>query len=109
MKNSSDWQYMSFILFKDPLQARTVSMQWLKAMNRWDGRAAQYPAMHREVKIIQGDRDMTVDWRYNIGFIRGKFARVDVTIIRGGDHELLNESEAIRSKVYEYISKYLHD
>ena len=109
VKNSSDWQYLLFILFKDPLQARTVSVKWLRAMHRWDKRAAQYPSLPRQVKIIQGSRDMTVDWRYNIGFIRGKFAKVDVTMIKGGDHELLNESEAIRSKVYEYISKYLQE
>ena len=109
VKNSSNWRYLAFILFKDPLQARTVSVKWLRAMYRWDKRAAQYSALPRQVKIIQGSRDMTVDWRYNIGFIRDKFAKVDVTMIKGGDHELLNESEAIRSKVYEYISKYLQE
>ena len=105
--NSSNWQYLAFIIFKDPLQAKTISTQWLKAMHRWDKRAAQYPAMAREIKIIQGSRDMTVDWRYNIGFIRGKFARTDVTMIEGGDHELLNESDMIRGKVYECISEYM--
>jgi alpha-beta hydrolase superfamily lysophospholipase len=109
VKNSSNWHYMAFVLFKDPLQVRTIPTQWLKAMYRWDKRAVQYPSLPRQVKIIQGSRDMTVDWRYNIGFIHDKFAMVDVTMIEGGDHELLNESEAIKSKVYEYISKYLHD
>jgi alpha-beta hydrolase superfamily lysophospholipase len=107
VKNSSDWQYLKFILFKDPLQARTVSIKWLAAMNRWAGRAAQYPSLPREVKIIQGDRDMTVDWRYNIAFIRGKFTQADVTMVRGGDHELLNECDTIRSKVYECVNEYL--
>jgi alpha-beta hydrolase superfamily lysophospholipase len=109
VKNSSDWQYMTFVLFKDPLQARSISTQWIRAMNRWAGRAAEYPSMNREIKIIQGERDMTVDWRYNIGFIRGKFAETEVTMIKGGDHELLNESDMIRGKVYEYISEYLQD
>jgi alpha-beta hydrolase superfamily lysophospholipase len=76
-------------------------------MHHWDKRAAQYQSLLRHVKIIQGSRDMTVDWRYNIEFIRGKFGKVDVTMIKGGDHELLNESDMIRSKVYECISEYL--
>jgi alpha-beta hydrolase superfamily lysophospholipase len=107
VKNSSNWKYLAFIVFKDPLQAKTISTQWLKAMHRWDKRAAGYPALARDIKIIQGSRDMTVDWRYNIEFIHGKFARADVTMIEGGDHELLNESDMIRGKVYECISEYL--
>jgi alpha-beta hydrolase superfamily lysophospholipase len=106
-KNSSNWRYLAFIIFKDPLQAKTISTQWLRAMHHWDKRAAQYQSLLRHVKIIQGSRDMTVDWRYNIEFIRGKFGKVDVTMIKGGDHELLNESDMIRSKVYECISEYL--
>jgi hypothetical protein len=78
VKNSSNWHYLAFILFKDPL---TISTQWLRAMHRWDKRAAQYPSLPRQVKIILGSRDMTVDWRYNIGFIRDKFAKADVTMI----------------------------
>ena len=110
VKNSSNWRYLAFIVFKDPLQAKTISTYWIKAMHRWDERAAQYPALHdARVKIIQGSRDMTVDWRYNIEFIRGKFVRTDVTMIKGGDHELLNESDMIRGKVYEYISEYLQN
>lgn len=109
VKNSSNRQYLAFILFKDPLTVRTISIEWMRAMNLWASRAQQYPASARQVKIIQGDRDMTVDWRYNIGFIRGKFAGTDVTMIEGGDHELLNESDAIRGKVYECISEYLQE
>ena len=52
---------------------------------------------------------MTVDWRYNIGFIRGKFAATDVTMIRDGNHKLLNESDDVSSKVYECIKEYLQD
>jgi alpha-beta hydrolase superfamily lysophospholipase len=107
VKNSSDMQYLSFVKFKDPLQARVVPIEWLHAMSRWASRAAQYPAVLREVRIIQGDKDITVDWRYNIEFIRGKFAQIDITMIKGGDHELLNESDEIRSKVYECINEYL--
>jgi alpha-beta hydrolase superfamily lysophospholipase len=76
-------------------------------MHRWDKRAAEYPTIDRKIKIIQGSRDMTVDWRYNIEVIRSKFATTDVTMIEGGDHELLNESDMIRGKVYECISEYL--
>lgn len=57
--------------------------------------------------ILQGDRDTTVDWRYNVRLLRDKFPAANVEMIPGARHELLNEAAEYRSKVIGRIVKEL--
>jgi len=57
--------------------------------------------------ILQGDRDTTVDWRYNVRLLREKFPSANVEMIPGARHELLNEAAELRDKVIEKIIGYL--
>jgi alpha-beta hydrolase superfamily lysophospholipase len=56
--------------------------------------------------ILQGDRDTTVDWRYNVRLLRDKFPAANVEMIPGARHELLNEAAEFRSKVVGRIIDY---
>jgi len=105
-KESSDEQYLKFVR-ADPLQSTDVSLKWVKALHRWNDRIADLPACKAKVKVVQGTSDKTVDWKFNVEFIREKFSDVDVSLIENCRHEMFNESEDIRKKVFSQISGWL--
>jgi len=58
---------------------------------------------------LQGDRDTTVDWRYNIRLLRDKFPAGQVEMIAGARHELFNEAAAYKQKALEIVQSCLKD
>lgn len=105
-RNSSDKQFLKFMK-RDPLQTKQVPMRWLKALRAWNERILKYEASDRQVRIIQGTKDTTVDWKHNMKFMKSKFPNADITMIDGAGHQLMNESEKLRGKVFEEITRYL--
>jgi len=106
-KNSSDADFLDFVKNKDPLQTRTIPLKWVKALHGWNNKIADLPPCEKPVKIIQGTKDTTVDWRFNIKFLQEKFSNVEVRLIENANHELFNESVDIRKEVFLQISHYL--
>ncbi len=105
-KNSSNPDFHKF-LKKDPLQAKTVPSQWLKALYKWNKKIINYKTVSHPVLIIQGTKDNVVDWKYNIPFLKKKIKPVKVNYIDGGGHQLLNEKEDLKSKVLSQINMYI--
>lgn len=105
--NSSDPAFLGF-LRNDPLQAQHISVRWVDAMLRWERRVEQLPESERAILLIQGERDTTVDWRYNIPVIRAKFPRSKYLPLKGAYHHLVNEAPAIREKIFAAIDLYLN-
>jgi hypothetical protein len=60
-----------------------------------------------KVLVLQGVKDKTVAWKYNINFIRNKFVNSRIEKIAGGNHQLLNESDLILKQVLLLIERYL--
>ena len=46
---------------------------WVGALARWIKRIEAAPRSPRRPVIVQGEEDMTVDWRHNLQVLRGKF------------------------------------
>lgn len=107
-KNSSDKEFLRFMK-DDPLQAQRVPLKWANALRGWNERAAKYKAADKPIRIIQGKKDTTVDWKYNIPFLKKKFSNADVTLIPKAGHQLLNETPAIRDAVLKLIGDYLSE
>ncbi len=103
---SSDRQYLEFVK-TDPMQIRKVPLEWVSALHAWNDKIADLPSCPAKAKVIQGTKDTTVDWKFNVEFIREKFRNADVSLIEDGRHELLNESVDIRKKVFSEIGSYL--
>lgn len=102
-KNSSDEDYLSFVQ-QDPLHHRRVPMKWVGALLTWNKRAAGYPpASGLPLSILQGDKDGTLDWKYSVAFMQGKFPAATLRIFPGGRHQLLNEAEPMRSQVLQAL------
>jgi len=108
-KNSSDKAFLDFVKNKDPLQSKQLSLRWLGALHSWNDKLVGLDRCDKEIMVIQGAVDDTVDWRYNIKFLRDKFSEVQVNIVEGGRHELLNESAQMREGILFMISSYLRD
>lgn len=108
-KNSSDENFLSFNRKDDYLHCSCVSLDWIKAVYDWNDRFDKLPASDKEILIIQGSRDMTVDWRYNLKALQKKFPAAKVEKIKGARHELFNESEKLRQECLTSIMEYLQE
>jgi lysophospholipase len=105
-RNSSDEEFLYFNRHKDTLHCEHVSLDWVESMFAWNEKIARAAACKKPVLILQGDRDTTVDWRYNVRLLREKFPAANVEMIPGARHELLNEAAELRDKVIEKIIGY---
>ena len=61
---------------------------------------------HRPL-VIQGDGDMTVDWRHNLQVLQAKFDAPEVLMLPGAGHHLVNESAAYRERYFEFLRQRL--
>ena len=104
-RNSSNKDFLSFNRHSDYLHCRYVSLDWVKALYDWNTRLAAATPCDKDVFILQGDRDTTVDWRYNLGLLREKLPAANVQMIKGARHELFNETPALRE---ECMAKIIH-
>ena len=105
-KNSSDEAFLDFMK-QDPLQARRVPKKWVRALRRWSKGSQTWDQSQRHLKVIQGTADTTVAWRYNMKFIAAKFPNAEIELVEKGGHQLINESDGLRSAVLTAISDYL--
>lgn len=108
--NSGDREYEDYVKFmekKDPLQVRTVPLKWIKALIDWNRRLPDYPVISNGVCVIQGDADIVLDWKHNIGVLRKKFRTSEVHMIKGGKHILFHETPERLKEVLGIISVYL--
>ena len=105
-RSSSNREFHSMIK-NDPLQARHVSMRWVRALHTWNGRVVGYDPSDRVIGILQGTEDSVVDWEYNTVFLRDKFPQTQTTLVKGGGHHLLNEALPMRQRVLEMVTSHL--
>ncbi len=107
-ENSSDEAFLRFVE-NDPLQEKHLPLTFCKAMHAWSMDMPGREPTERGVLIIQGTSDTTVDWRFNLRFMKEKFPNADFELIPGAGHQLANESVLLRSKVFELIDAYIAD
>ena len=106
-KNSSDKKYLIFNKTQDYLHAKHLSLKWVKALFDWNDKIEPMAACNRETLILQGDKDGTVDWHYNIDLIGKKFPNATIQMIPGANHELFNEAPEYKQQVLEFVSDFL--
>lgn len=105
--NSSDAEFIDFLHNRDPLQPRNLPTAWVGALARWVPRIeASAPCGHSPL-VIQGDADMTVDWRHNLRVLDGKFASPEVLMLEGAGHHLVNEAAHYRERYFAFLRERL--
>ena len=98
--NSADAAFLEFLKHSDPLQSRHIPLEWVGSMKRWTEEFHDLPINHKALTIVQGDRDMTLDWRYNLAQFQQKLPNAEIAIIAGGQHHLVNEAPELRDPVF---------
>ena len=96
-------EFVEFLRDRDPLQARTLPVQWVTAMQAWRRRFETRKPTDLTPLVIQGHADRTVDRRYNVRVIERLF-RPRVFYILEARHHLVNESPAIRARMFDAIA-----
>lgn len=106
-KNSSDETFLQFVK-DDPLQERHLPFTFCRAMHTWYENMPDRQPTEKKVLIIQGTSDTTVDWRYNLRFIKKKFPNAKSELVPGAGHQLINESGILRKMVFGLIDAYIY-
>lgn len=107
-RNNHNPEFLRFVRLTDPLQPRVMSLEWILALAKWMVRIEQLPPCRIPVWVAQGAKDETVDWRYNLEFIRKKFRLQTLLILEEGSHQLINERADIRAALTGLIPAFLH-
>lgn len=107
-RNNHNPEFLRFVRLKDPLQPRMMGMDWILAMSKWMQEMENRPACRIPVWLAQGAQDQTVDWRYNIDFIRHKFRLQTLLMLEEGSHQLINERADIRAALTGLVPAFLH-
>ena len=104
--NSNDLEFLQFVQ-RDPLQPLSLPTAWVGALARWVPVIEAAPRSGHSPLIIQGDADMTVDWRHNLTVLEDKFAAPQVLILPGGKHHLANEAPELRARYFDFLRERL--
>jgi alpha-beta hydrolase superfamily lysophospholipase len=105
--NSSDPEFIDFVLNRDPLQARSLPTAWVGALSQWVPRIEGAPRSLRSPLIVQGEADMTVDWPHNLDILQDKFAAPEILRLAEARHHLANESPALRQRYFDFLRERL--
>ena len=92
----------SALLRCDPLQARTLPVEWVTAMVEWMRRFEARRTPGRPIHVVQGGRDRTVDGRANVKLLQRRFA-VTLEAMPEARHHLVNEHSGIRSGIWRFL------
>ncbi|MBN1499033.1 MAG: alpha/beta hydrolase [Spirochaetes bacterium] len=102
--NTKNREFRKFVS-QDPLQSRILSSQWVKALINWNLKIGKSAVLDRKITVIQGTKDTTVDWKYNIAKIREIYPEPEIHYIKGAGHQLMNEIPSYRNEMYEIINE----
>src|SRR5690606_5228557 len=105
--NSHDPFFLEFIHHQDPLQSKYLKTAWVGAMKRWLEEFPSLRPVSADLLVIQGEKDETVDWRYNIPLLQHKLKGGQYHCLPGAAHHLLNEREDLRQEVFGQINDFL--
>jgi len=106
-RDSGDPAFLRFRRLLDPLQESHFPLRWYRSLREWNERleTASFPAI--PLLVIQGENDDIVAWKYNLAWFANSFPGCQVERIAGGDHQLLNDLEAIRERALKSALKSL--
>lgn len=105
--NSHDNTFHNFLRSYDPLQAKSLSIEWIGALYEWVEEFDAQPQVNTPLLIVQGTADRVVDWRYNLPAIQRRFPNSQVSLIEGAMHHLANEADTWRKAVFTSTTRFL--
>lgn len=106
-RSSHNDAFLDMLWHRDPFQVTQVPMRWVGAMMAWEARLQQLPPCGLPVSLVQGGQDETVDWRYNVGFIRERFDVRRLNYLPEASHHLANERPDLRAQILQTLREHL--
>ncbi|MDR5866410.1 alpha/beta hydrolase [Halomonas koreensis] len=106
-ENSTDADFAAFLREADPLQPDRLAIQWVDAMRRWMPQLLALPANPLPTLILQGERDLTVDWQWNLDVLARKFPNAEIHRHPEARHHLVNEAEPIRRSLFRELERFI--
>ncbi len=97
--NSNDSNFLTFLKEHDPLQPLYLKVSWVGALRKWIKFIESSSPVDLDVHVIQGTCDGTVDYKHNMKVLEEKFSGFDVTLIKDGKHQLVNEEASKLNQV----------
>ena len=105
--SSHDEAFTAFLANKDPLQSRYLYLDWVAAMFNAESDFHLAPMSNIDVHMIQGSGDATVEWRYNIKHIPKKFPNLQIHLLEGAKHQLVNEASPYLDQLFARLDDIL--
>lgn len=88
----------------DPLRVQQTSLDWVRALVRWDEKNQTYGSLPIQSLILQGTADRVLDWRYNLEYLEKRLPNADISIIQGGHHNLHQDTSSVIHHILQQIS-----
>lgn len=106
--SSHDPDFLTYVREQDPLQYDRIPLSWVNALHLWNTKMEEDAnSSTTPVLLLQGDKDKTVDWKYNVSFLRQHMQHMHVHTIKDGMHHLLRESHTYKEQVYAHMKSFL--
>lgn len=105
-RSSHDPDFNRFIDEQDCMQSPSLSVRWVGAMKAWNQQFRLFPPLDKTVLVIQGTKDFTVAWRYNLQQIRRALPNARIEMVTGAGHQLVNERQDFRKQVFTEITRH---
>lgn len=105
-RSSHDPDFNRFIDEQDCLQSPSLSVRWVGAMKAWDRQFRGFPPLGKSILVIQGTKDFTVAWRYNLQQIQRALPNARIELIPDAGHQLVNEAEDLRAPIFTAINRH---
>ncbi len=81
-------------------------MRWISALKRWLAELQRTDLGVGPLLVVQGRRDGTVDWRYNVKVVLDLFPGSEVFYLPDAGHQLANESVQYRELYFAALDQY---
>lgn len=101
--SSHDRKFLTFIRQQDVFQPSAMPIPWFVAADKWARDFETCNGSNFAVNLIQGTKDTTLDWKYNLRVFREKLPNMKVHLIDKAYHHMANEAPDIRRKVFDAI------
>lgn len=106
--SSHDDSFLHFVREQDLLQPPQTPLVWVDAMRQAMDDFLAAPAQAFSLKVISGNADRTVDTDWNLQVIREKFPNADISVFDNIRHQVVNESQGYRRKVFSSMINWLN-
>ncbi len=106
-QSSHDEAFCDFLRNEDPLQPDFVSIAWVGAMLDWAKNFDAMPEIQVPTLLVQGTKDSTVAFEYNIENYKKKIKDLNLHLVEGARHHLAGEADPWRVQVFSAINKFV--